>query len=396
MGKSYYKFGSTKNPYGLKNNQLVFVDEVDNGLKCGCVCPTCRVNLIAKQGDIREHHFAHQNDDNSCLHIQETYFLRTKEILETNRCIMVPDYPSNQPIIYSIKEIQTKKISDDKGILPDIIVTTTEGRNITIRFKTKRDYNIYESEINKYLELDATDVKIDQLDDFLIKTHNNKKWINGFKNRRHRRTSFIQERNDDLDSFFDDTSTNIDNNDYSSNFEYNNNIKQIDLTALRNDNDYLNQGTKQQKRIKSLLRHNEYFGQTKSKCSNCVNANNNKCPFLIEQFIENNTEYIICSNNDRYMQKYHKDNYLNFNSLPNFDSLEQYEAKIWIGKHFTRNTIIDNFTRINNHIVILHTNNNIFYVTNVSVQNKTFHFSHEKEYKTYKDAEEYYKWVKEL
>ena len=96
------------------------------------------------------------------------------------------------------------------------------------------------------------------------------------------------------------------------------------------------------------------------------------------------------------MQKYHKDNYLNFNSLPNFDSLEQYEAKIWIGKHFTRNTIIDNFARINNHIVILHTNNNIFYVTNVSVQNKTFHFSHEKEYKTYKDAEEYYKWVKEL
>ena len=145
-----------------------------------------------------------------------------------------------------------------------------------------------------------------------------------------------------------------------------------------------------------LLRNKELLGQSKSKCADCVHSKNDMCSFLIEKFYENNQEYVLCSNNKLYMQKYHQDNYFNFKPLPKFDPLEQYEAKIWIDKHFTRNTIIDNFARINNHIVILHTNNKQFYVTNVSYQNNNFHFSHEKIFDKYVEAEQYYKWVKNL
>ncbi len=39
---------------------ICFVDEVERGAACGCVCPVCRSPLVAKQGDVRDWHFAHE------------------------------------------------------------------------------------------------------------------------------------------------------------------------------------------------------------------------------------------------------------------------------------------------------------------------------------------------
>ena len=40
-----------KLPYRLRNNQLVTIDEVDNGLDCNCVCvcPACKQPQIARK-----------------------------------------------------------------------------------------------------------------------------------------------------------------------------------------------------------------------------------------------------------------------------------------------------------------------------------------------------------
>lgn len=35
------------------------VASVPRGLKCGCVCPSCKIPLVARHGDINEWHFAH-------------------------------------------------------------------------------------------------------------------------------------------------------------------------------------------------------------------------------------------------------------------------------------------------------------------------------------------------
>ena len=41
-----------KLPFGLnENNILVHVPNVDNGKKCGFICPSCRVALIAVKGN---------------------------------------------------------------------------------------------------------------------------------------------------------------------------------------------------------------------------------------------------------------------------------------------------------------------------------------------------------
>ncbi len=50
-----------KVPFGFheKSNRYLGIDQADNGLACGCICPSCKMQLKARHGDIKEHHFAH-------------------------------------------------------------------------------------------------------------------------------------------------------------------------------------------------------------------------------------------------------------------------------------------------------------------------------------------------
>lgn len=54
--------------YGLhaRTGQLVHVDQVPRGLRCGCVCPACKAPLVAKKGTVYKHHFAHETATSAC------------------------------------------------------------------------------------------------------------------------------------------------------------------------------------------------------------------------------------------------------------------------------------------------------------------------------------------
>ena len=43
----------------LATGMMIGINEVANGLECGCVCAACRAPLIARQGAIRRWHFSH-------------------------------------------------------------------------------------------------------------------------------------------------------------------------------------------------------------------------------------------------------------------------------------------------------------------------------------------------
>lgn len=49
--------------FGLHTDtgQLVDVSGVKNGLACDCICPSCKLPLEARQGEIRNWHFAHSS-----------------------------------------------------------------------------------------------------------------------------------------------------------------------------------------------------------------------------------------------------------------------------------------------------------------------------------------------
>lgn len=73
------------------NGEMTHISEVENGLECKCTCPECDGVLIAKQGKIREHHFAHESGE-ECRHAVETALHRlAKEVLTDIPSIMLPD-----------------------------------------------------------------------------------------------------------------------------------------------------------------------------------------------------------------------------------------------------------------------------------------------------------------
>lgn len=368
MKGSEYKFGSTKNSYGWKDNHWVHVDDVDNGLKCGCICRTCKCALIAKQGEIRIHHFAHQFDDNSCLHLQETYFMLALEILEQNQFITLPHYYSIKSQKVTLKNIRSNRYSNDNKILPEIIAETEDGMEIHIRYKRikGRGRRMLSDDI-VCLELNAEQITLENLRDFLLNSTDNKKWLaNPFYDA-------IIEQNE-LDSFPE--------NDDALNYPQ---------TVY---NHYLEFGTEQQKSIKEMLRQYEYVGKKIEFCD-CEFRNN--CPYLILNFIDNDKECVICGNFEKYQSVYLKEKYFDFKPLSQFDAVEQYEAKIWYNKHFTKDTIIVDFVKVQNHIVVLHTDGKEkFYVTNVRYRDNKYIFSHEKEFTNYQQTENYYLWVKDL
>lgn len=54
-----------KNPFGLRNGIIVLISDLslaERGAKCGCVCPSCGGELIARMGEVVTYHFAHTKD----------------------------------------------------------------------------------------------------------------------------------------------------------------------------------------------------------------------------------------------------------------------------------------------------------------------------------------------
>lgn len=79
--------------YGLKGGKLVHIDDVENGIKCGCECPECDEPLIAYNNpkNKRARHFQHHSLKD-CAGVYETVIhLLAKEIIQEQGYLIVPD-----------------------------------------------------------------------------------------------------------------------------------------------------------------------------------------------------------------------------------------------------------------------------------------------------------------
>ena len=76
--------------YGAREGKLLHISEVPRGLACGCVCPACGDRLVARQGSLREHHFAHAAGNDCRTAVETALHLAAKEILASRKEIVLP------------------------------------------------------------------------------------------------------------------------------------------------------------------------------------------------------------------------------------------------------------------------------------------------------------------
>ncbi len=116
-----------KLPYGLKDNKLISIDEVESGLACGCICPACEKPLVARKGKFKQYHFAHYNapDCNggleTAMHIQAKNWIAQSETFTTPFLL----YPNTPHLIFPETPIPVDKVWLEKrldGIIPDVII----------------------------------------------------------------------------------------------------------------------------------------------------------------------------------------------------------------------------------------------------------------------------------
>ena len=101
----------------LKDDVITNINDVESGLKCGCVCPACREPLVAKKGKKMMHHFAHHAGHSCEYGYESSLHLAAKEILSRAKRMTLPavyvsfpdSYKKDEPVC-SAKEIELDKV----------------------------------------------------------------------------------------------------------------------------------------------------------------------------------------------------------------------------------------------------------------------------------------------
>ena len=119
------------------DGQMVHVDSVPKGIKCGCHCPHCQAPLYAKNGgQIREHHFAHANGHECDGAYESSVHFLAKEVLQETGFIMLPRYggfgfPTG---LVRLRNIEVEKWDERFKIRPDAEGIMPNGERLLIEF----------------------------------------------------------------------------------------------------------------------------------------------------------------------------------------------------------------------------------------------------------------------
>jgi hypothetical protein len=75
-----------------KESRIRSVEEVARGLACDCVCPSCSALVIARQGEIREWHFAHAAESDCEGGAETALHLAAKQLLLESGGLTIPEF----------------------------------------------------------------------------------------------------------------------------------------------------------------------------------------------------------------------------------------------------------------------------------------------------------------
>lgn len=165
----------------LESGLMKYIDEVESGMACGCICPGCRTELIAKKGEVMEWHFAHSNAvdcaGESALHMAAKQILveeasrkknlklpssKTYEVTKYNNIgQIVSEKYQNNTISFAMTEgWEEKQLSN--GTITDVMLLGQDDHTLAVEiFVTHKKDN---DAIAQYLDLRQDSLEINLSD----------------------------------------------------------------------------------------------------------------------------------------------------------------------------------------------------------------------------------------
>lgn len=156
--------------FGLdQSNRLVFVSEVPRGLACQCKCVVCREPLIARQGSVREHHFAHASGREPCEVSHESLLHQFgKQVIQEAGAITVPLTPAVVGALgldaldggstrLSLPSVDAEKAV--QAVRPDLLAHTEAGVALAIEVAYSSFCDMFK--VSRFAELGLPALEID-------------------------------------------------------------------------------------------------------------------------------------------------------------------------------------------------------------------------------------------
>lgn len=159
--------------FALRDGELMHVDEVANGLGCGCLCPSCGEALIAKQGTKSAHHFAHKGGGDCKGGLETALHLAAKAILCKEMSMRLPELTVTEDAADSLdrihkasRSIASKMVLFDEvihevrlsGVVPDILAKK-DGRTLLIEIAVH--HFVDEIKLGRLREMNVACVEVD-------------------------------------------------------------------------------------------------------------------------------------------------------------------------------------------------------------------------------------------
>jgi competence protein CoiA len=120
-----------------QNASLTTIDQALRGLSCNCTCVCCGEAVIARKGMIREHHFAHHSNKESCFIQRESLLhLYAKEVICENLGLQLPPMPGVYPDSPDPTSwwdfIKVDQEVPQPGFQPDLVAHLNDGTQLFI------------------------------------------------------------------------------------------------------------------------------------------------------------------------------------------------------------------------------------------------------------------------
>lgn len=170
--------------------KIVHIDQVQRGLACNCTCFACGEIVLAKQGDVKEHHFAHVSNKESC-HIQAESILHkyAKQVIEQEKKLYLPSLVNKTESVCELWNFERVIVEQDLGLIrPDLIVVQN-NEFVFIEIAVTSFIDEYKAKQIKSLGVKTVEIDLsmllkdeliipsDKVKSFILNEIENKTWI---------------------------------------------------------------------------------------------------------------------------------------------------------------------------------------------------------------------------